>query len=191
MDASPTRPELIMYPLQGPWGEIDDKVWVQNVETGQRWSIRPTPGDGGSGHQHWLLDGERVGYHGHEWWDPETDEGEYFYGHVRYDGTDRVETDIPLRHTHAHTTTPDSFVIDGSPDVPHPLLYRWNEDAGEYEGPRTLATHDWGPRSPDPHSRFSPDGSRVLFDSNRYDGSSNLYIGEIPDFEDLPEFEAE
>ena len=189
VDASPTRPELVMHVLQGPWRDIEDKIWVQDAETGERWSVRPTPGPDGVGHQHWLADGERVGYHGHEGRWREDDDADYFYGHARYDGTDRVETEIPLRHTHAHTLTPDAFVIDGSPDVPHPLLYRWDEEAEEYDGPRVLATHDWGPDSPDPHSRFSPDGERVLFDSNRYDGSGNLYLVEIPDFEDLPEFE--
>ncbi|WP_276255882.1 oligogalacturonate lyase family protein [Halomontanus rarus] len=186
MDASPTRPNLFMYPQQGPWDAFEDKVWVQDADSGERWSVRPTPGDGGMGHQHWLADGERVGYHG---WEGGRDDPDCFYGHVRFDGTDRVETATPVRETHCHTNTPSQFVCDGSSEVPWNLLYRWDDDRGEYEGPRKLATHDWGEDSPHPHSRLGPDGETVLFDSNRYDGESNLYLVEIPEFESLPAYE--
>jgi oligogalacturonide lyase len=31
----------------------------------------------------------------------------------------------------------------------------------------------------------------VLFDSARYDGSSNLYLAAVPAFEELPEYESD
>ncbi|MFB6120155.1 MAG: oligogalacturonate lyase family protein [Halobacteriaceae archaeon] len=186
MDASPTRPGLIMYPYQGPWGEFEDKVWVHDVDADERYSVRSTPGEGGIGHQHWLAGGERVGYHG---WDGTRGDPDCFYGHARYDGSETVETSIPVRQTHCHTNAPDLFVCDGSTEVPWLLLYRWDADAEAYVGPRKLATHDWGADSPHPHARLSPDGSQVLFDSDRYEGSSDVYLVDVPAFESLPRYD--
>jgi len=196
LHASPTRPELFMHPIQGHWREIEDKLWVHNAETGERWSIRSTPGIGGVGHQSWQANGERVNYHA---WD---EDGNGFFGHARYDGTDHVETHVPAEiaagGAHAHALGPDAFVTDGTIGRPTPvtdthravpwlLYYRWNEAKGDYDGPRKLATLDW---SAHPHPRITPDGSWVQF--NAAQGcSSSIYLVDIPEFEDLPEYRHE
>lgn len=197
VNASPTRPELFVYCEEGPWARVDHRIWSVNAETGETWKIREVPEDGGVGHEYWMRDGERIGYHG-SLKDPQGRERvadpEPFVGSERFDGTDRRETDLPDRVyalTHTHANSPALHVCDGTfNDLPYSLLYRWDDDAGEYEGPRTLATVDWGSESPHPHSRFSPDGSTVVFDSDRYDGSSDVFLVEVPEFESLPEYEA-
>ena len=196
VNASPTRPELFMYAEEGPWAHVVHRIWSMNAETGETWKVREMPEAGGVGHEYWMQDGERIGYHG-SLKDPQgrerVEDPEPFLGSARFDGTDRRETSLPKRVyalTHTHANSPDLHVCDGTfNDLPYNLLYRWNDDAGEYEGPRMLATVDWGDGSPHPHSRFSPDGSTLVFDSDRYDGSSNLFLVEVPDFEDLPEYE--
>jgi H+/gluconate symporter-like permease len=124
---------------------------------------------------------------------PEAENPEPFASSARYDDSDFREPDLSNAEyalTHTHANTPATHVCDGSfTGVPYSLLYRWNEDEEEYAGPRILATVDWGDGSPHPHSRFSPDGSQVLFDSDRWDGSSNLYLVDVPEFESLPAYE--
>ncbi|WP_123537668.1 oligogalacturonate lyase family protein [Halosimplex salinum] len=198
VNASPTRPDLFTYCEEGPWDAVENRIWSVNAETGETWKVREVPDAGGVGHEYWMQDGERVGYHG-SLKDPQgrerVDDPEPFIGSSRYDDTDRRETALPdevYALTHTHANSPELLVCDGTFEaVPHSLLYRWDEAAGEYEGPRVLATHDWDHAGPHPHSRFSPDGSHVLFDSARYDGSSNLYLAEVPEFEDLPEYESD
>ncbi|WP_276255876.1 oligogalacturonate lyase family protein [Halomontanus rarus] len=198
VNASPTDPEIFIFCQEGPWDGVDHRIWVANAATGETWKIREVPEEGGVGHEYWMADGERIGYHG-SLRDPQgrdrVDDPEPFIGSARYDDTDHRETDLPdevYALTHTHANSPELLVCDGSfTGVPYNLLYRWDEESESYEGPHSLATVDWKPESPHPHSRFSPDGSRVLFDSDRYDGSSNLYLVEVPDFEDLPEYESE
>ncbi|RKD89243.1 oligogalacturonate lyase family protein [Halopiger aswanensis] len=196
VNASPTRPELFTFCQEGPWDGVEHRIWVADTESGDIWKVREVPEDAGIGHEYWMADGERIGYHG-SMRDPQgrdqVDEPEPFIGSVRYDDTDRRETDLPdevYALTHTHANSPELLVCDGSfTGLPYNILYRWDEGAGEYEGPRALATVDWKPESPHPHSRFSPDGSQVVFDSDRYDGSSNIYLVDVPAFESLPEYE--
>ena len=196
VNASPTRPELFVYCEEGPWAEVENRIWTVNAETGETWRVREVPEEGGVGHEYWMEDGERVGYHG-ALDDPQgyegVDEPGAFAGSSRYDDTDRRETSLPdevYALTHTHANSPELLVCDGTfSTVPYSLLYRYDEDEGEYAGPRMLATYDWKEGGPHPHSRFSPDGSQVLFDSDRYDGSSNLYLVDVPAFEDLPAYD--
>lgn len=186
VNPSPTRPELLTYCEEGPWHRVENRIWVLNSDTGERWQVRNTPAEGGVGHEYWLGDGERVGYHGFEEVDGER---RAFAGSARYDDTDRMETEIPVRTTHTHAQTPELLVSDGSPDTGVSLAYRWDDDAEAYEGPRMLATHDWRADSPHPHSHVLPDESAVAFDSDRYEGESDAYLVEMPDFEALPRYE--
>ena len=189
VNPSPTRPELLTYCEEGPWDRVDNRIWVLDSETGETWKVRPMPDEGGVGHEYWLADGERVGYHG--WEVGEDGERRSFAGSARYDDAERIETAIPDGGTHTHSNTPRLLVTDGNTDIGCNLLYRYDEESGEYEGPRTLATHDWGRGSPHPHSRLLPDDSAVVFDSDRYDGTSDAYLVEVPPFEELPRYEEE
>jgi len=198
VNASPTRPELLMYCEEGPWAHVEHRIWSMDAASGETWKVREVPEEGGVGHEYWMRDGERIGYHGSNR-DPQgrdrVDDPEPFIGSARYDDTDHRETDLPdavYALTHSHGNSPEMLVCDGTfGEIPHSIVYRWDDDAGAYEGPRILATHDWDHGSPHPHSRFSPDGEQVLYDSDRYDGSSNLYLVDVPAFEDLPEYESD
>ena len=196
VNASPTDPDIFMFCQEGYWDRVEHRIWVADASTGEVWKVREVPEDAGIGHEYWMADGERIGYHG-SMRDPQgrerVDDPEPFMGSARYDDTDYREMDLPdevYALTHSHANSPELHVCDGSfTGLPYNICYRWNEETEAYEGPRALATVDWKPGGPHPHSRFSPDGSQVLFDSDRYDGSSNLYLVDVPDFEDLPEYE--
>jgi len=194
--ASPTRPELFTYCEEGPWDAVDNRIWAVDADAEEFRRIREVPPEGGVGHEYWMQDGERIGYHGSAR-DPQgrdrVDDPEPFVGSARYDDTDHREADLPdevYALTHTHANTPERLVCDGTFErLPFGLLYQWDDDAGEYRGPRILARYDWTSDGPHPHSRFSPDGESVLFDSARYDGSSNLYLVDVPAFDALPAYE--
>ncbi|GAB7021336.1 oligogalacturonate lyase family protein [Halostagnicola bangensis] len=188
VNTSPTKPELITYCEEGPWEEAD-RIWGLNLETDETWQVRPTDADEAVGHEHWLADGEHVGYHG---WRGSRDDPDAFFGQVRYDGTDRREWPAPDIYTHFHSITRDLIVGDGTHrGIPHLLLWRWDADADGYDGPWALATHDWtGDDDVHPHGRLSPDGSRIAFDSSRGGNESDVYVVDVPDdLEDLPRLE--
>lgn len=182
VNASPTRSELFTYCHEGPWDNVDNRIHLVNTETDENYQLRA--GDDAVGHEYWLVDGETIGYHG---WQGERNTENCFHGFVRYDDTNRIETRIPVRRTHCHANTRDLFVCDGDDThVQSLLLYRWDEETGEYEGPRKLATHAWGEDSPHPHARFSPDGSMVVYDADRPGEDNNVFLVDVPEFEELP-----
>jgi oligogalacturonide lyase len=185
VNTSPSRPALLTYCEEGPWHRVENRIWALNRETGETWRVRPTAEDEAVGHEYWLADGETVGYHG---WSGGLADPEPFFGHARFDGTDRRETPAPARHTHFHSNTRSLVVGDGSPDGSAcNLVWQLDESDGAYRGPRKLATHDWGgDDDAHPHSRLSPDGSHVAFDSTRAGDRSDVYLVDVPSFEDLP-----
>lgn len=182
VNASPTRPELLTYCHEGPWHRVDNRIHVLNLDSGETYRLREVGDDEAVGHEYWLRDGETVGYHG---WRGDLDREDCFHGFVRYDDTERREVEIPVRATHCHANDRDRFVCDGDTRLQSLLLYEYDADADEYRGPRKLATHAWDEDSPHPHSRFSPDGSTVVFDGDPAD-DHDVFLVDVPDFEDLP-----
>ena len=184
VNASPTRPELFTYCHEGPWDNVDNRIHLVNTETDENYQLRAVDENEAVGHEYWLADGETVGYHG---WRGERNTENCFHGFVRYDDTDCIETPIPVRRTHCHANTRDLFVCDGDDTHVHSLLlYQWDEETGEYEGPRKLTTHAWSEDSPHPHARFSPDGSMIVYDGDRPGEDNNVFLVDVPDFEKLP-----
>jgi len=185
VNTSPERPDLLTYCEEGTWERVDNRIWVLNRETGETWRVRPTDEDEAVGHEYWLADGEHVGYHG---WRGSRDDPDPFFGVARYDGTDRREGTAPDIYTHFHCNAPDMVVGDGTfRGVPHNLLWSYDESADEFRGPRKLATHGWtGDDDAHPHSRVGPDDETVAFDSTRAGDTSDVYLVDVPDFEELP-----
>ncbi|MCU4975301.1 oligogalacturonate lyase family protein [Halobacteria archaeon AArc-m2/3/4] len=187
VNASPTRPELVTYCEEGPWEDVD-RIWGLDLETDETWQIRPTAEGESVGHEYWLADGETVGYHG---WQGTRDDPDAFFGQIRHDNTDRREGTAPDIYTHYHSNTRDLVVGDGTHRTRGPafvLLWAWDEATGEYAPPRKLAGHEWeSDEDAHPHSRLSPDGTHVVFDSTMGGDGSDVYLAAVPDdLEDLP-----
>ncbi|ESP87005.1 oligogalacturonate lyase family protein [Candidatus Halobonum tyrrellensis] len=187
VNASPTRPDLVTYCEEGPWEQVD-RVWALDLSTDETWRVRPTGPDEAVGHEYWLADGETVGYHG---WRGTRDDPDAFFGQVRYDDTDRREAPAPDIYTHFHSNTRELVVGDGTyvdRGVPYLLLWAWDESENAYDTPRKLAGHGWaGDDDAHPHSRLSPDGSTVVFDSARGGDGSDVYLVDVPaDLDALP-----
>lgn len=192
VNAAPTRPELLTVAHEGPWEAVEQRIWGVDAKTGDVWPIRPQEPDVGVGHEHWLPDTERVGYHG---FDPD---GTPFYGHVRYDDTDRVEVSLPASsvavgahgdQSHFHGRDEALAVSDGTEALPYCLLWRLDPEAGTVDGPRALCRHGGSFRHQKTHvhPRFGPDG-RVLFTTDRAE-YGNVHVADVPAFESLPAVE--
>ena len=179
INTSPTHNNLLTFCHEGPWGDVDNRIWGIDVETGKVWKIRARKGDESVGHEYWHADGERIGYHGRN------PDGTQFLGHARYDDTDHIEVSFPGKTGHIHSNTPELIVGDGGKVV---RLWQW--DGSAYSKPRALCRHDSSMKIQQlhVHPRFSPDGRHVLFTSD-VSGYGNVYLAEVPEFASLPEVE--
>jgi oligogalacturonide lyase len=179
-NTSPALPNLLTFCHEGPWHRVDNRIWGLDLDSGQNWKIRPEPRGEAVGHEYWLADGERIGYHGTGL------DGEHFYGSIRHDNTDRVEAPFPHGSTHFHSNDLSLIVGDGNRDAPRLLLWRYRE--GRFEGPRVALTHrgSFHTQILHVHPRFSPHGDQILFASDA-GGYGNLHLVDTPDFDSLPE----
>lgn len=183
VNASSTQPNLLTFCHEGPWHLVDQRIWGLDMDTKKVWKIRPqVPGEI-VGHEYWMTDGKRIGYHGIG-----TDEVA-FYGSCLHDGSDVVEIPYPHDSNHFHSNTPEFVVADGPQKdlTPHVLLSRFDRETRTFDGPRVLCIHR-GSRHIQHlhvHPRFSPDGKQVLYTSDPR-GYGNLYLVDLPKFESLP-----
>jgi oligogalacturonide lyase len=178
-NTSPTLPNLLTFCHEGPWHKVDNRIWGLDLDDGRAWKIRPGQEGEAVGHEYWLADGVRIGYHG-----TGTD-GEHFYGSIRYDNTDRLEAPSPHGSTHFHSNDLSLIVGDGSRDAPRLLLWRFKD--GRFEGPKVVLTHrgSFHVQILHVHPRLSPDGDKILFASDA-SGYGNLCLVDTPDFDSLP-----
>jgi len=185
VNTSPAQPHLLSFCHEGPWDKVDQRIWGLDMQRGQAWKIRPREAGEVFGHEYWFADGTHVGYHGRR------ADGSEFFGHIRYDNTARVEVDAPpepavygaARHiSHFHSNDHTLIVGDAGTYV---KLWRWN-GAG-YDGPHLLCAHNSSMHIQQlhVHPRFTPDGSGVLFTSDR-SGYGALCLADVVDFARLP-----
>ena len=177
VNCSPTRPNLLTFCHEGPWLEIEQRIWGLDRESGAVWKIRPQGSGEGMGHEYWLADGEWVGYHG-------VGKEGLVYGATTYDNAQRREAPFPHDSRHFHSRSLELIVGDGRGDFPYLLLWRWRE--GAFDGPRVLCWHRGSSHVQESHvhPRMSGDGRRVLYTTDA-GGYANVCHVDVPDFESL------
>jgi len=172
VNTSPTRPELLTFCHEGRWKHIDHRIWGLNRKTAETWKIRECPEETAHvGHEFWLDDGEDIGYHGVD------EDGNYIFGVTRYNDEDRRETVVDQDIHHFHARTRDLAVGDGRDGSIY--LYDFTDETttGHELVGHDSTRHVQGLHV---HPRLAPEGSNVLFTSNRQ-GYGNVYLAEIPD----------
>lgn len=179
-NTSPTQPHLITYCHEGPWDKVDQRIWGMDMSTGKTWKIRPgTLGDM-AGHEYWLQDGLRVGYHG-------GDSKGAFFGFARFDGSQVSEYPISNKPESWHFASLDDKLVvsDGYEKAPYILL--WKQQGDKFAGPRKLCRHDssFHSQGVHPHPAFTPDGKSVVFTADKY-GYGDVFTADLPEFESLP-----
>ncbi|MGN8647298.1 oligogalacturonate lyase family protein [Gracilibacillus sp. HCP3S3_G5_1] len=185
INTSPTHPNLITFCHEGPWHLVDHRIWGLDIETKKVWKIRERKEPQEMvGHEYWYPDGEHIGYHGFR------EDGTAFFGKTRYDNTNIEEVEFSFRNWHAHSHGFSKVVIDGR--APLDKLIVWEQVDGEFSNPKILCEHrcSFHVQKVHAHPRFSPDGTKLLFTSDK-NGYGNLYLVDLPgSFESLPEFDA-
>ena len=176
VNTSPTRSDLLTFCHEGPWNEVDNRIWGMNADSGDVWTIRAREADESVGHEYWHADGERVGYHGRN------RDGTQFLGHAHYDDSDRVEVSFLGQTGHIHSNTPELIVGDGGR-----VVRLWRSNGAGYDGPRALCRHDSSMKIQQlhVHPRFDAAGRYVIFTSD-VSGYGDVYQVEVPSFESLP-----
>jgi oligogalacturonide lyase len=170
----PTDPDLIEFCHE--YSGLPDRMWLLNAATGQ---CAPIPGQGDHEwyeHEFWSWDGQRICFHGGR----VSDETAGFCGWCAPDGTDyqKFEHVTPGRAYAHYNLHPDgvTMVTDGEAQPGCISKVHLKNGRQEYE---VLCRHDSYRFGDDqrchPHPSFTPDGSRVIFTSNRT-GTSNVYV---------------
>jgi oligogalacturonide lyase len=176
VNTSPTRSDLLSFCHEGPWNEVDNRIWGMNADSGEVWKIRAREAGESVGHEYWHADGERIGYHGRN------RDGTQFLGHAHYDDSDRVEVSFPGQTGHIHSNAPELIVGDGGR-----VVRLWRSSGDGYDGPRALCRHDSSMKIQQlhVHPRFDATGRYVIFTSD-VSGYGDVYQVEVPSFESLP-----
>lgn len=181
INTSPKEPWLMTFCHEGPWHLVDHRIWGLDLRTGKAWKIRERlePGEK-VGHEFFYPDGVTVGYHGFR------ADGTNFFGSIRYDNTGMEETEFGFDTWHGYANGLGQAVVDGKDAVKS--LSLWRKIDGVYEGPRILCELrcSFHSQKVHAHPRFTADGKRLLFTSDK-NGYGNLYVIDIPeDFHSLP-----
>ncbi|MFS0882680.1 oligogalacturonate lyase family protein [Metabacillus niabensis] len=191
VNASPTKPNILTFCHEGPWDIVDHRIWVLDIENGEKWKVA-TDGDMKfAGHEYWHADGMTIGYHGFTQ-TLERKDGK-FLGSIKYDNTEKEEFDFPYQNMHIHSKDTEFIVGDGQQTTAYhgefyqDCLFLWKKINGVLEGPRVLCKHrsSFHIQQIHVHPCFSPDKKNILFTSDR-DGYGNVYLAEVPIFETLP-----
>ncbi|MFC3340837.1 oligogalacturonate lyase family protein [Paenibacillus abyssi] len=184
INASPTIPNLITFCHEGPWHLVDQRIWGLNLDSGETWKIRPRKEPQEKvGHEYWYPDGETIGYHGFR------ENGAGFFGKIKYDNTELEETEFSFVNWHAYSHGFEKIVVDGR--APIDVLVVWEQVGDAFSAPKVLCEHrcSFHSQKVHAHPRFSPDGSKLLFTSDK-NGYGNLYLVDVPaSFALLPDFE--
>ncbi len=181
VNTSPSDPSLLSFCHEGPWTQVENRVWGYDLHAGDHWKIRPMPGPPACiGHEYWLADQAVIAYHGFN------SEATPVLGMVDARSNEVIEHAQPFKTKHSHSLDGRIIVGDGSEACPWILVWRFREDA--LEGPWKLCRHGggWSEQRLHVHPRISPDGTQVWFTSD-VEGVPCIYSAELPDsIESLP-----
>lgn len=188
INTSPTQPHLITYCHEGPWEEVDCRIWVMDTLSGERWRIEPPHRRFHIGHEYWYADGLHVGFHGITGGQETVIGGASALPQTATAGASGNSSGVqPLHNWHApqmtvtghiHSLGADLVVGDGYHDG---VLKLWKRIGGEVIGPKVLSRHDCSFKIQQLHAhpQMTPDGKHVLYTSDR-GGYGNIYLAPLP-----------
>ncbi len=177
VNTSPTQPHLLSFCHEGPWDIVENRIWILDLKLGKVWPLpqKKAPGEM-IGHEYWQANGLSLGFHGQR-----SDIGSFF-GSVNYDGTDLQEFSAEGDTGHVHSLDMSLIVGDH-----RPYVRLWGKEGSSFGKSRILCEHHGTSKIQQVHvhPRFSPDGKKVVFTSDRA-GYGQIYEVEVGDWRDLP-----
>ena len=178
-NASPKLAHLMTFCHEGWWHKVDHRMWCLDLATGKHWKIRPTAEREAVGHEYWMADGERIGFHG-------SNAKGGLFGSIRYDNTEQVEGSFAAHCWHFHSHLLDLVVGDG--DVKNPYLLAWRFRDGRFEGPKVIAEHrgSFHTQQVHVHPCVHADGKKILYTADPR-GYGQVNIVEVPEWDSLPD----
>jgi oligogalacturonide lyase len=179
-NASPKHPHLMTFCHEGPWHKVDHRLWCLDLATGRHWKIRPTAEREAVGHEYWMADGERIGYHG-------SNAKGGLFGSIRFDNTDQVEGSFSGHCWHFHSHLLDLVVGDGDA-TKDPYLLAWRFREGVFEGPKVIAEHrgSFHTQQVHVHPCVHADGTKILYTADPQ-GYGQVNIVDVPEWDALPD----
>ncbi|TVR14384.1 MAG: hypothetical protein EA401_04680 [Planctomycetota bacterium] len=185
VNASPIDPDLCTFCHEGPWLEIDQRIWGLRLSGGSPWPVVPRDPDWGVGHEYWCADGVTVGYHARH------RDGTWRHAagfcHVLSGDVWQAELAVPTHH--AVAISPNRVFLDGTRSSGEWLL-AVDRQGDEWAQPRVLCRHDSSRHHHRAHVHARPraDGRVLAFNSDRR-GYTDVYLIDVPsDISALPEW---
>ncbi|NOZ21339.1 MAG: hypothetical protein GXP25_09650 [Planctomycetes bacterium] len=170
VNINPKDGNVILYCHEGPWGEVDQRMWLVDPEGKDRRALREKGSGDALGHEYWHGDGVTVGYHG------TVDYGKTpVFGLIRSDGTNCREYTLERNSGHCQSSSDGALhVCDGAKEI---CLIHIEGSEGRFE---LLARHNSSMQIQvgHPHPIFTPDDKGVLYTSD-VGGTCNMYIVDL------------
>ena len=182
VNTSPTLADKLTFCHEGPWVDIEQRMWLLDINTGKANPLRQQVPDEALGHEYWFADGKHIGYHGRIG-KGKREETNHIFGWISYDNTNVKEYDFPFISNHFHSIDEKLIVGDctAGGDI---VIWKLNDD-DTYADPRILANHRGSFHTqilhPHPRMFYNADGQlQVVFTADP-DGYGNVYITDVPD----------
>lgn len=175
INPSPSSPTLLSFCHEGPWTQLEHRIWGLNIEDGQHWKAGPElRAPACVGHEYWLADGKRIAYHGFD------EAANPILGILNVHSDDHRRYSQPIKTKHSHSLDGHLIVGDGSEALPWILVWKLEDDV--LSGPWRICEHGgaWSEQRRHIHPRIAPDGKTVLFTSDK-EGEPRLYSVTLPD----------
>lgn len=180
VNASPTDKDILTFCHEGPWAEVDHRLWILDMKDPTPKKLHPCKPGECIGHEFWFADGSRVGYHGH-------DNGEKILGSLTTSGEDDRTYAFPFNTGHIFSLDGKLIVGDGG-SASSVYLRLWTFEDGTYSEPVALCRHacSFKRQRAHVHPRITDDGRSVLYTSDET-GYEQIYLVTIPgDLKKLP-----
>ncbi|XHR29808.1 MAG: oligogalacturonate lyase family protein [Chthoniobacteraceae bacterium] len=182
VNTSPTNPNQLTYCHEGPWEQVDNRIFGLDIASGRSWKLPSPDPDFCVGHEYWYRDGRRIGFHGFS----RSGNG-FAIGGIDFTGSNGWISKQASQTGHVFSYEDELIIGDGYEDG---VLKLWKRIDRKLVGPRVLCRHDSTAKIQQlhVHPRFTPDGKSILFTSDRHTGYGNVYLAPIPEFDSLKDW---
>jgi oligogalacturonide lyase len=172
---SPLDSKRILYCHEGVWEDVDDRIWMFDRTTGEKWNLRKQTSDVCIGHEMWITGTERVLYHG--WIGEKT-----MFGFINADGSDMVEYLADSRfYGHFCPNRYGSVLVTDAGIHKDMISLVTFEDGKVVFEPLCRHGSIWKHGWDHPHPHFSPDGKWIVFTASHSIYNSDIYLVEVPE----------